>query len=144
MRSGGAVPDPKAPWKASILAVQGHQVPAVQDFGLAHGLAQGRAGPHVLGHEPDLVLAPSDAVEEDIVKDLQETRSTFRWALHQHTIVDALTKADPLRASGATEHYLRTGWLSLADVAAELFGRAGSVKNKSRSHAASIFRLVRE
>ena len=55
-----------------------------------------------------------------IVKDLQETRSTVRWVPHQKMIVDALTKDDPLRASGATEHFLRTGWLSLVDVAVEL------------------------
>ncbi|CAE7762985.1 unnamed protein product [Symbiodinium sp. CCMP2592] len=61
-----------------------------------------------------------------IVKDLQETRSTLRWVPHHNMIVNALTKADPLRASGATEHYLRTGWLSVVDVAAELSAGQGT------------------
>ena len=79
-----------------------------------------------------------------IVRDLQETRSMVRWVPHQKMIVDALTKADPLKAGGATDHFLKSGRLSLVDVQAELARRAADSRNKSRSNAASVARLLKE
>ena len=79
-----------------------------------------------------------------IVKDLQSSQSMVRWIPHQKMIVDALTKADPAKSNGAMDMYLRSGTLSLVDVAAELSCRAADAKYKNRSHAASVARLVKE
>ena len=79
-----------------------------------------------------------------IVHDLQQTKSMVRWAPHQKMLVDTLTKADPFRGNGAMEMFLKSGWLSLVDVAAELSQRAQDVKFRRRSHSASMARLVQE
>ena len=79
-----------------------------------------------------------------ILRDLQETRSMVKWVPHQKMTVDALTKADPMKASGATDHFLKTGFLSLVDIQQELALRASDLKNKNRSNAASVARLLRE
>ena len=79
-----------------------------------------------------------------IVRDLQETRSMVRWVPHQKMVVDPLTKSDPMRSNGALDQFLRSGMLSLVDVQDELRYRASDPRHKSRSHAASVSRLLRE
>ena len=79
-----------------------------------------------------------------IVKDLQDSCSMVRWAPHQKMLVDALTKADPMKANGAMDQFLRTGSLSLVDVSEEMRCRAQDSRFKNRSHAASVARLVTE
>ena len=79
-----------------------------------------------------------------IVKDLRDSSSMVRWVPHQKMLVDALTKADPMKANGAMEQFLRTGSLSLVDIAEELEHRSQDAKYRNRSHAASVARLVHE
>ena len=79
-----------------------------------------------------------------IARDLQETRSMARWAPHQKMAVDALTNSDPLKASGATDHFLKSGKLSLVDVKEELAKRASDTRQKACSNAASVARLLKE
>ncbi|CAE7227094.1 unnamed protein product [Symbiodinium sp. CCMP2456] len=79
-----------------------------------------------------------------IVKDLQETKSMVRWTPHQKMLVDALTKADPLRSNGAMDCFLKTGLLSLVDVETELRQRSEDVRFRRRSHSASAARLAQE
>ncbi|CAE7837485.1 unnamed protein product, partial [Symbiodinium necroappetens] len=55
-----------------------------------------------------------------IVKDLRDSSSMVRWVPHQKMLVDALTKADPMKANGAMDQFLKTGTLSLVDVSEEL------------------------
>ena len=79
-----------------------------------------------------------------IVRDLQETKSMVRWIPHQKMIVDSLTKPDPLKANGAMEMFLKSGYLSLVDVPTELANRAADSSFRRRSHSASVARLVQE
>ena len=79
-----------------------------------------------------------------IVRDLQQTRSMVRWAPRQKMLVDSLTKADPLKGNGAMEAFLKSGSLSLVDVATELAHRSTDVRYRRRSHAASAARLAQE
>ena len=79
-----------------------------------------------------------------IVKDLQETKSMVRWTPHQKMLVDALTKVNPLKSNGALDCFLKTGLLSLVDVATELRQRAEDIRYRRRSHAASAARLAQE
>ena len=79
-----------------------------------------------------------------IVKDLRDSSSMVRWVPHQKMLVDALTKADPMKANGAMDQFLKSGTLSLVDVSEELKQRAQDSKFRNRSHAASVARLVTE
>ena len=79
-----------------------------------------------------------------IVKDLQDSCSMVRWVPHQKMLVDALTKADPMKANGAMDQFLRTGTLSLVDMSEEMRCRAQDARYKNRSHAASVTRLITE
>ena len=79
-----------------------------------------------------------------IVKDLQDSCSMVRWVPHQKMLVDALTKADPMKANGAMDQFLRTGILSLVDMSEEMRCRAQDARYKKRSHAASVTRLITE
>ena len=67
-----------------------------------------------------------------------------RWVPHQKMIVDCLTHEDPLRANDALNQLLRTGILSLVDVAQELASRKLDPMYRRRSHAASRERLLGE
>jgi hypothetical protein len=66
---------------------------------------------------------PTGKQDRIVLKDLQETKSMVRWVPHQKMIVDCLTKEDPLRANDALKQFLRSGVLSLVDVAQELSSR---------------------
>ena len=77
-----------------------------------------------------------------VLRDLQETKSMVRWVPHQKMIVDCLTHEDPLRANDALNQLLRTGILSLVDVAQELASRKLDPMYRRRSHAASRERLL--
>ena len=61
-----------------------------------------------------------------VLKD-QETKSMVRWVPHQKMIVDCLTKEDPLRANDALKQFLRSGVLSLVDVAQEFNVHVGMI-----------------
>ena len=67
-----------------------------------------------------------------VLKDLQQTKSMVRWVPHQKMIVDCLTKEDPLRANDALKQFLRSGVLSLVDVAQELSSRRNDPTFKRR------------
>ena len=79
-----------------------------------------------------------------ILRDLQETKSMVRWVPHQKMLVDCLTKEDPLRANDALNQFLRTGVLSLVDVADELEARKNDSNFRKRSNQASRKRLLEE
>ena len=79
-----------------------------------------------------------------VLRDLQETKSMVKWVPHQKMIVDCLTKEDPMRANDALNHFIRTGLLSLVDVAHELEARKTDPAFRRRSNHASRERLLEE
>ena len=79
-----------------------------------------------------------------VLRDLQETKSMVRWVPHQKMLVDCLTKEDPMRANDALNHFLRSGVLSLVDVADELAARKHDSSFRKRSNLASRERLAEE
>ena len=79
-----------------------------------------------------------------VLRDLQETKSMVKWVPHQKMIVDCLTKEDPMRANDAFNHFIRTGLLSLVDVAHELEARKTDPAFRRRSNHASRERLLEE
>ena len=79
-----------------------------------------------------------------VLRDLQETKSMVKWVPHQKMIVDCLTKEDPMRANDALNQFIRTGLLSLVDVAHEFEARKTDPAYRRRSNQASRERLLEE
>lgn len=68
----------------------------------------------------------------------------IKWVPHQKMLVDCLTKDSLKRSNGALTQFLKSGWLSLVDVAQELEHRKNDVAYRRRSLKASSDRLMKE
>lgn len=111
-------------WQAAAVQCDGRQIPLERE-------PQWKAGQKVL----ELAI---------ILRDLPVTHSMVRWVPHQKMLADSVTKMDPLHANDALNQFLKSGWLSLVDVAEEVQNRQQDPTFKRRSHKASHDRLLGE